>query len=82
MGLHDEAKLDAKFGAFAKQMNLYLNHFPKHEKYALAQEIRRKAYEVYGYIVEAQNFHPGPRAPHRKLATPHHPPEGATPCPL
>lgn len=54
MGLHDEAKLDAKFGAFAKQMNLYLNHFPKHEKYALAQEIRRKAYEVYGYIVEAQ----------------------------
>lgn len=54
MGLHDEAKLDAKFGQFAKQMNLYLNHFPKHEKYGLALEIRRKAYEVYGYIVEAQ----------------------------
>lgn len=54
MGLHDEAKLDAKFTEFAKQMNLYLNHFPKHEKYGLAQEIRRKAYECYGLIVEAQ----------------------------
>lgn len=37
MGLHDEAKLDRKFTEFAKQMNLYLNHFPKHEKYGLAQ---------------------------------------------
>lgn len=54
MGLHDEAKLDAKFTEFAKQMNLYLNHFPKHEKYGLSQEIRRKAYECYGLIVEAQ----------------------------
>lgn len=35
-------------------MNIYLNHFPKHEKYALAQEIRRAAYAMYGYIVEAQ----------------------------
>ena len=54
MGLHDEARLDRKFIQFAKQMNLYLNHFPKHEKYGLAQEIRRKAYECYGLIVEAQ----------------------------
>lgn len=54
MGLHDEAKLDRKFTEFAKQMNLYLNHFPKREKYGLAQEIRRKAYECYGLIVEAQ----------------------------
>jgi len=54
MGLHDEAKMDRKFTEFAKQMNLYLNHFPKHEKYGLAQEIRRKAYECYGLIVEAQ----------------------------
>ncbi len=35
-------------------MNIYLNHFPKHEKYALAQEIRRTAYAMYGFIVEAQ----------------------------
>lgn len=54
MGLHDEAKLDRKFTEFAKLMNIHLNHFPKHEKYGLAQEIRRAAYAVYGYIVEAQ----------------------------
>ena len=54
MGLHDEAKLDQKFTEFAKLMNIHLNHFPKHEKYGLALEIRRSAYEVYGFIVEAQ----------------------------
>jgi four helix bundle protein len=54
MGHHDEAKLDAKFIDFARQMNLYLNHFPKHEKYGLCQQIRNAAYEVYGYIVESQ----------------------------
>jgi four helix bundle protein len=54
MGLHDEAKLDQKFMEFAKLMTIYLNHFPKHEKYGLALEIRRTAYAVYGLIVEAQ----------------------------
>lgn len=54
MGLHDEAKLDRKFVEFAKLMNIHLNHFPKHEKYGLALEIRRAAYEVYSFIVEAQ----------------------------
>jgi len=54
MGTHDEAKLDVKFIDFSKQMNLYLNHFPKHEKYGLSQQIRNKAYELYGYIVESQ----------------------------
>lgn len=54
MGLHDEAKLDRKFGEFAKLMNIHLNHFPKHEKYGLALEIRRTAYAVYGFVVEAQ----------------------------
>ena len=54
MGLHDEAKLDRKFVEFAKLMNIHLNHFPKHEKYGLALEIRRAAYAVYGYIVEGQ----------------------------
>lgn len=52
--IHDEAKLDQKFIAFAKLMNIHLNHFPKHEKYGLALEIRRAAYDVYGFIVEAQ----------------------------
>jgi len=54
MGIHDEAKLDRKFTGFAQLMNIYLNHFPKHEKYGLALEIRRAAYEMYGYIVESQ----------------------------
>ena len=54
MGWHDEAKLDVKFIDFAKQMNLYLNHFPKHEKFGLSQQIRNAAYEVYGFIVESQ----------------------------
>jgi len=54
MGAHDSARLDTKFIDFARQMNLYLNHFPKHEKYGLSQSIRTKAYEVYGYIIEAQ----------------------------
>ena len=54
MGLHDEAKLDQKFIEFAKLMNIHINHFPKHEKYGLALEIRRAAYEMYGFIVEAQ----------------------------
>jgi hypothetical protein len=54
MGLHSEAELHRKFVEFAKLMNVYLNHFPRHEKYGLALEIRRAAYEVYGFIVEAQ----------------------------
>lgn len=36
MGLHDEAKLDAKMLDLIKLLNVYLNHFPKHEKYGLA----------------------------------------------
>lgn len=54
MGLDSEAILDRKFMDLAKLMNIYLNHFPNHEKYGLALAIRQKAYEVYGYIVEAQ----------------------------
>lgn len=54
MGLHSEAQLDRKFVAFAKLLNLYLNHFPKSEKYGLALELRRAAYDVYALIVECQ----------------------------
>ena len=54
MGHHDEARLDSKFIDFSKQMNLYLNHFPKHEKFGLSQTIRCKAYELYGFVIEAQ----------------------------
>ncbi|MBA3836477.1 MAG: four helix bundle protein [Zymomonas sp.] len=54
MGLHSEAKLDQKYVAFVKLLNLYLNHFPKSERYGLALEIRRAAYDVYALIVECQ----------------------------
>ena len=43
-----------KFIDFMKLLNTYLNHFPRHEKYGLAQEIRRTAYDVFGMIVEGQ----------------------------
>ena len=54
MALNSEARMDKKFVDFAKLLNLYLNHFPKHEKYGLALEIRRAAYDVYALIVECQ----------------------------
>ena len=54
MGLHSEARLDHKMMLLIKQLNLYLNHFQKHEKYGLCQQIRNAAYDVYGLIVEAQ----------------------------
>ena len=54
MGTHSEAQLDTKFIDFMKQLNLYLNHFPKFEKYGLCQQIRNCAYAVYGYVIEAQ----------------------------
>ena len=54
MGIHSEAGLNRKFMEFAKLMNIYLNHFPRHEKYALANRIRNTAYEMYDYITEGQ----------------------------
>lgn len=37
-----------------KLLNIYLNHFPKFEKYALCNNIRNTAYEVYDLISECQ----------------------------
>ncbi len=54
MGIHSEAGMNRKFVEFAKLLNIYLNHFPKHEKYALANRIRETAYEVYDLITEGQ----------------------------
>lgn len=54
MALHSEAQLDRRFVEMVRLINTYLNHFPKHEKYGLALEIRRSAYGVYALIVEAQ----------------------------
>lgn len=49
-----EPALNRKFMEFAKLMNVYLNHFPRHERYALANRIRNTAYEVYDLISEGQ----------------------------
>lgn len=58
MGQHSEAELNKKFIETAKLMNIYLNHFPKFEKYALAQQVRNCMYEVYALIIEGQKrFH-------------------------
>lgn len=54
MGQHSEAELNQKFVETAKLMNIYLNHFPKFEKYALAQQVRQCMYEVYSLMVEGQ----------------------------
>ena len=54
MGIHSETELNRKFIEFAKLLNIYLNHFPKHEKYALANQIRSTAYAVYDLISEGQ----------------------------
>lgn len=54
MAVDREAELVRKFMDFGKLMNVYLNHFPKHERYALCNRIRNSAYEVYDLIVEGQ----------------------------
>jgi len=54
MNVNYEATLDHKYIEFAKLLNCYLNHFPKFEKYALTQEIRKTSYEMYCLMIEAQ----------------------------
>jgi len=54
MGIHSGAILNRKYVEMVKLLNIYLHHFPRHEKYALANNIRLTAYEVYDLITEAQ----------------------------
>ncbi len=49
-----EASLDRKFSETMKLLNVYLNHFPKHERYALCNRIRNTAYDIYDLITEGQ----------------------------
>jgi len=49
-----EASLNYKFAEMVKLLNIYLNHFPKYEKYALSNQIRKTAYELYDLITEGQ----------------------------
>lgn len=52
--IHSEAMLDRRYMEMIKLLNIYLNHFPRHEKFALANRIRNTAYELYEHIIEAQ----------------------------
>lgn len=49
-----EPALNRKFVEMVKLLNIYLNHFPRAEKYALANMIRINAYEIYDLITEGQ----------------------------
>ena len=51
---HPEASIIHKCREMIKLMNIYLNHFPRHERYGLCQQMRMTAYEVYALIVECQ----------------------------
>lgn len=53
-GKDGETELNRKFMEFMKLLNIYLNHFPKHEKFALSNRIRNTAYELYDLITEGQ----------------------------
>ncbi len=54
MGVHSEAILNRKFMEMMKLLNIYLNHFPRFEKYALSNNIRNTAYSIYDLITECQ----------------------------
>ena len=54
MKVDAEVLMYRKFMEMIKLLNIYLNHFPKHEKYALANRMRNTAYEVYDLIMEGQ----------------------------
>lgn len=56
MTIHSEAQLSRKLTAFFKLLNIYLNHFPKAERYALAGRIRNTAYEIWDLVTEGRRY--------------------------
>ena len=54
MATDQRAVINFKFMEMMKLLNIYLNHFPRHEKFALALQIRQTAYRVFDLIVECQ----------------------------
>lgn len=44
--------MNRKFMEMIKLLNIYLNHFPRFEKYALTNNIRNTAYDLYDLITE------------------------------
>lgn len=55
--IHAEAGLHRKLVLFAKQMELYLAHFPHCHKYTLTREIRQAYLDVFNLTTEAQKRH-------------------------
>ncbi|WP_104019137.1 four helix bundle protein [Roseovarius nitratireducens] len=49
---HPEASILHKCREVIKLLNVHLNHFPRHERYGLCQQIRGAMYDVYALIVE------------------------------
>jgi len=54
MASNPEASILLKCRELIKLLNINLNHFPRHEKYGLCQEIRQCLYGVYGGIIECE----------------------------
>lgn len=51
---YSEACILNKMTDLIKLANVHLNHFPRHEKYGLSQEIRQTMYRVYNLLVEGE----------------------------
>ena len=49
-----EVNLHIKLFKMIALANIYLNHFPRHEKYGLAQQIRNVMYDIYNLVTECQ----------------------------
>lgn len=54
MTTNGDIRLYRKFVETARLLTVYLNHFPKHEKYALCTRIKDCAYQVFDLLVEGQ----------------------------
>ena len=49
-----ETELHMKMLEMGKLLNIYLNHFPKHEQHALCRRMRDSFYQVYDLITEGR----------------------------
>jgi hypothetical protein len=54
---HPESAILVKCEDVILLLNMHLNHFPRHEKYGLCQEIRQAAYDVLARLVECQKLY-------------------------
>lgn len=48
-----EGVITHKFIEMMRLLNVYLNHFPKHERHAMCANIRETAYRLYDLCIEA-----------------------------